>query len=32
VQVVGDFDRLWALAEAYGFADWIQFDASVVRV
>lgn len=29
--VVKQFDRLWELAKAYGFEDWIQFDASVVR-
>jgi histidyl-tRNA synthetase len=29
--VVKQFDLLWELAKAYGFEDWIQFDASVVR-
>jgi histidyl-tRNA synthetase len=30
-KVVGEFDKLWELATAYGYADWIRFDASVVR-
>jgi len=30
-KVVAEFDKLFELAEAYGFADWISFDASVVR-
>jgi len=29
--VVKDFEQLWALAKAYGYDDWIQFDASIVR-
>lgn len=29
--IVNQFDRLWELAKAYGYEDWIQFDASVVR-
>eukprot|EP01127_Copromyxa_protea_P004784 TRINITY_DN1460_c0_g1_i1.p1 TRINITY_DN1460_c0_g1~~TRINITY_DN1460_c0_g1_i1.p1 ORF type:complete len:413 (-),score=115.26 TRINITY_DN1460_c0_g1_i1:193-1347(-) len=29
--VVKQFERLWELAKAYGYEDWIQFDASVVR-
>ncbi|GJP59423.1 hypothetical protein CLOP_g12017 [Closterium sp. NIES-67] len=28
---VGDLERLFVLAEAHGFADWLEFDASVVR-
>mmetsp|Transcript_21018 Transcript_21018/g.62164 ORF Transcript_21018/g.62164 Transcript_21018/m.62164 type:complete len:504 (+) Transcript_21018:18-1529(+) len=28
---VGDLEKLFALAEEYGIADWLQFDASVVR-
>lgn len=30
-EAVTDLRRLFALAEAYGYADWLQFDASVVR-
>jgi len=30
-EAVQDLRGLFALAEAYGFADWLQFDASVVR-
>ena len=26
-----DLKQLFSLAEKYGYADWIQFDASVVR-
>jgi histidyl-tRNA synthetase len=29
--VTKQLDLLWELAEAYGFEDWIQFDASLVR-
>jgi len=29
--VVTQFDRLWELAKAYGYDDWLLFDASVVR-
>lgn len=29
--VVKQFDKLWELAKAYGYDDWLQFDASVVR-
>jgi hypothetical protein len=28
---VADLKRLFALAEGYGFADWLVLDASVVR-
>jgi hypothetical protein len=28
---LADLQRLWALAEGYGYADWLVFDASVVR-
>ncbi|CAI7906747.1 unnamed protein product [Closterium sp. NIES-54] len=28
---VADLERLFSLAEAHGFADWLEFDASVVR-
>ncbi|KAI8474258.1 MAG: hypothetical protein J3K34DRAFT_408702 [Monoraphidium minutum] len=28
---LSDLRRLWELAEGYGFADWLVFDASVVR-
>lgn len=30
-KAVGDLKQLFALAEKYGFSEWIQFDASVVR-
>eukprot|EP01126_Amoeba_proteus_P061008 TRINITY_DN8141_c0_g4_i9.p1 TRINITY_DN8141_c0_g4~~TRINITY_DN8141_c0_g4_i9.p1 ORF type:complete len:410 (-),score=93.92 TRINITY_DN8141_c0_g4_i9:287-1438(-) len=30
-RVLEQFERLWELAVAYGYEDWIQFDASVVR-
>lgn len=30
-EAVADLKRLFSLAEQYGFSDWIQFDASVVR-
>lgn len=30
-EAVADLRQLFALAEAYGFADWLVFDASVVR-
>jgi len=30
-KVVEDLNKLWGLATAYGYGDWIQFDASVVR-
>jgi len=30
-EALGDLQRLWALAEGYGYADWLVFDASVVR-
>jgi len=30
-KVLAQFDKLWDLARAYDFADWLQFDASVVR-
>ena len=30
-EVLSDLRRLWALAEGYGYSDWLVFDASVVR-
>jgi len=30
-EAVADLRELWALADAYGIADWLVFDASVVR-
>ncbi len=30
-EAVQDLRQLWGLAEAYGYADWLQFDASIVR-
>ena len=30
-EAVADLRRLWALAEGYGYAEWLVFDASVVR-
>uniref|UniRef100_A0A7C8YTU3 histidine--tRNA ligase n=1 Tax=Opuntia streptacantha TaxID=393608 RepID=A0A7C8YTU3_OPUST len=30
-QAVGELRKLFSFAEKYGFSDWIQFDASVVR-
>jgi hypothetical protein len=30
-EALGDLQRLWALAEGYGFAEWLVFDASVIR-
>jgi histidyl-tRNA synthetase len=30
-EAVADLRQIWALAEAYGYADWLVFDASVVR-
>ena len=30
-EAVADLRQLFALAEAYGYADWLVFDASVVR-
>jgi len=30
-EVVAELTQLFALADAYGIADWLQFDASVVR-
>lgn len=30
-EAVADLRRLWSLADGYGFADWLVFDASVVR-
>jgi hypothetical protein len=30
-EALSDLRRLWALAEGYGYADWLVFDASVVR-
>mmetsp|Transcript_7916 Transcript_7916/g.26289 ORF Transcript_7916/g.26289 Transcript_7916/m.26289 type:complete len:480 (+) Transcript_7916:48-1487(+) len=30
-EALADLERLFMLAEAYGFADWLVFDASVVR-
>lgn len=31
VEAVADLKKLFSLAEQYGYADWICFDASVVR-
>ncbi|KAK4485527.1 hypothetical protein RD792_008169 [Penstemon davidsonii] len=31
VEALADLKRLFALAENYGYAEWIQFDASIVR-
>jgi histidyl-tRNA synthetase len=31
VEVVADLKKLFSFAEQYGYADWICFDASVVR-
>jgi histidyl-tRNA synthetase len=28
---LADLQQLWALADGYGFKDWLVFDASVVR-
>ena len=28
---LSDLQQLWRLAEGYGYADWLVFDASVVR-
>lgn len=28
---LSDLQALWRLAEGYGYADWLVFDASVVR-
>jgi len=30
-QALSDLQQLWRLAEGYGYADWLVFDASVVR-
>lgn len=30
-EALADLQQLWALAEGYGYADWLVFDASVVR-
>jgi hypothetical protein len=30
-QALSDLQALWKLAEGYGYADWLVFDASVVR-
>lgn len=30
-EAVADLRQLFKLAEAYGYADWLVFDASVVR-
>lgn len=30
-QALTDLQALWKLAEGYGYADWLVFDASVVR-
>lgn len=30
-EAVAELQQLFALAEAYGFRDWLLFDASVVR-
>jgi len=32
VEAVADLKKLFSFAEQYGYADWICFDASVVRV
>jgi histidyl-tRNA synthetase len=31
VEAVADLKKLFSFAEQYGYADWICFDASVVR-
>jgi histidyl-tRNA synthetase len=30
-EALTDLQQLWRLAEGYGYADWLVFDASVVR-
>lgn len=30
-EALADLKKLFSLAEKYGFSEWIQFDASVVR-
>lgn len=30
-QAVGELKQLFALAEKFGYSEWIQFDASIVR-
>lgn len=30
-EALADLKQLFSLAEKYGYSDWIQFDASVVR-
>lgn len=30
-EALADLQQLWVLAEGYGYADWLVFDASVVR-
>lgn len=30
-EAVSDLKQLFSLAEMYGYSDWIQFDASIVR-
>lgn len=30
-EAVSDLRQLFSLAEKFGYADWIQFDASIVR-